>query len=233
VPDDGFMKNEPDTTMVRNVHNQMRRDTRRFAEAVLTATPADRAGRLKPLARWAVGFGHELHVHHTIEDAVVFRHLAARVPSVRSVLDSLEADHETVAAILEEWGPAAHRLADPSAPFGPAQSRMLELATSLRDLLSRHLDIEDNEVFPLFPVHFTLAEYEAMDAEALKALPKKGLGFSIPWNVYAQDEAARAELIAGAPLPLRLIFRLTKGRFERLVAAAFPFGQKPVVTTGF
>ncbi len=149
------------------------------------------------------------------------------------MLDSLEADHATVATILEEWGPAARRLADPTVPFAPARSRMLELATALCDLLSRHLDIEDSEIFPLFSAHFTLAEYKAMDAEALKVLPKKGLGFSIPWNAYAQDEASRAELIASAPLPLRLVFRLTKGRFQRLVAAAFPFGEKPAVTAGF
>jgi Hemerythrin HHE cation binding domain len=238
MPEGSGMTNAPDITEVTNIHNQMRRDTRRFVEAVRIATPDERAARLGPLVRWARGFGHELHLHHPLEDNLFFPALAERVPGVVGVLDGLEADHETVARLLEEWGPAAEGLTDTTVPFAEARSRMLEMAITLRDLLSRHLDVEDDEVWPLFSIHYTAEEYEALHARAVKYLPKTGLGFSVPWNVFAQDEAIRARMIDTAPLALRVLFRLTKGRYLRLVAAAFadvpdiPFVPKPVVYTG-
>ena len=210
-----------DDRQLRSIHEQMRVDTRRAAAAVETATPDDRQGRLPAFARWAAGFGHELHVHHWVEDDHVFPALIARRPRMAHVIDGLSTDHEVVADILERWAPAAARLADPSAPFADAREEMLELATGLRDLLQRHLAIEDDLVVPEMSDAFTEAEMQAIIEPVMRSLPKRSLPFTVPWNIEALAPELRAEALAKAPAPLRVVYRLTVRRHRRLVAAAF------------
>jgi hypothetical protein len=211
------------------IHHKMRVDTRRYVMAIESATAADRAGRLVPLAKWAAGFGRELHLHHTVEDDHFFPPLAERIPDVADVLAGLEHDHDVVAGILRQWGPAARDLADPTCDFRTARTEALAMATGLRDLLARHLDVEDAEIVPRFDEAFTADELEAIDARVKRSFPKKGLSFALPWNVEAMDPATRAELVRTAPLVLRLLYRIHAPRFERLVAAAFEDVPEPVI----
>jgi hypothetical protein len=210
-----------DPRQVLAIHEQMRIDTRRAAALVAAALPADREGRLRPFATWAVGFGQELHVHHWVEDDHLFPALVARRPDVAPVIDDLGADHEVVADILERWNPAVARLADPRAPFAEARAEMLELTTGLRDLLQRHLAIEDDQIVPVISSAFTEGEMQAIIEPVMRSLPKRSLPFTIPWNVEALPAEMRAEVLAQAPLPLRLIHRATVRRHRRLVAATF------------
>src|SRR4051812_26224844 len=138
------MNDTPDLTHFFAIHRKMRIDTRRYARAVETAVPADRdrAGRLEPLVRWAKGFAHELDEHHYVEDEYFFPELRERIPSAAAALDALDADHRVVDDILSRWSTVAARLADPSVPFAAAQEEAVDLATGLRDLLQRHLEIE-------------------------------------------------------------------------------------------
>jgi len=203
------------------IHRKMRIDTRRYVTAVETATEAERSGRLIPLAKWAAGFGRELHLHHTIEDDHFFPALVERSPEAGEILAALEHDHELVAGILKQWGPAARDLADPSVDFDTARAEVLAMAVQLRDLLAEHLDIEDTRIVPRLAAAFTEAELEAIDARVMKSLPKKGLSFAVPWNVQAFDAERRDELIRTAPVVLRLLYRIHAPRFARLVDGAF------------
>jgi hypothetical protein len=209
------------------IHRKMRIDTRRYVTAVETATEADRAGRLIPLAKWAAGFGRELHLHHTVEDDHFFPALVERSPEAAEILAGLEHDHEVVAGILKQWGPAARDLADPTVDFATARAEVLALAVPLRDLLADHLDIEDAEIVPRFDQVLTEAELEAIDARVKKSLPKRGLSFAVPWNVAALDPATRDELVRTAPFILRLLYRIHAPRFARLVDAAFAGVPEP------
>ena len=213
----------------RSIHRQMRIDTRRYVAAVETATEADRAGRLRPLATWAAGFAHELHMHHTIEDTHFFPVMAERLPDVAAVLASLEDDHRVVDEIMQRWTPAARRLADPRHSFEDARDDVLVDAVELRDLLARHLDVEDDLIVPRLADAFTPAQMEEVDRIVKRSMPMKGLSFALPWNVEAFAPADRAELITTAPLALRLLYRLHAGAFRRLVAAAFDGVPQPVL----
>jgi hemerythrin-like domain-containing protein len=211
----------PDLDHYYAMHNKMRIDLARFVAALQAIRQDSDPARVAALARWATGFAHELHLHHTVEDDVIFVDLAARVPAVNDLLVELGHDHDRVAELLRVSGLAAGRLADRRQSFEEARSTLLAISIELRDLLDRHLDIEDDDVLPLFAEHYTAAEYDALTQKAMKSLPKKGLFFSIPWNVAAQSPARREEMLAEAPGILRLIFRLANGRYQRLVATAF------------
>jgi hemerythrin-like domain-containing protein len=215
------MTNAPDLSHFFAIHRKMRIDTRQYARAVETATVEDRRGRLEPLARWAKGFAFELDEHHYVEDHFFFPELRERIPSVGLVLDDLDADHRVVEDLLGRWTAVATRLADPRAPFGPAKEEAVEVAIGMRDLLQGHLDVEDHDVLPLYWRHYSAADYDAVYQQAVKNGKKKGLSFVVPWNVSCLEPEAQQVLVGMAPLPLKVFWLATKGRFVRLESAAF------------
>jgi hemerythrin-like domain-containing protein len=214
------MEQTPDLTNYFAIHRKQVVDTRRYAAAVASAAESDRGGRLKPLARWAAGFAHELDHHHTVEDDIFFPDLRTRVASAGPVLDGLEADHVLVEGLLARWTPSARALADRRVPFGPAKDEALAVAVAVRDLLDRHLAVEDKDVLPLFWRHYTAAEYMALHERAVASQEKAGIAFTVPWFVSALDDEHVEEVRQTAPLPLKLLWYATRGRFARLERAA-------------
>jgi hypothetical protein len=215
------MQNTPDLTHFFAIHRKMRIDTRRFARAVETATSDDRGGRLVPLRRWAKGFAFELDEHHFVEDTYFFPELRARIPSAQTFLDELDADHRVVDGILSRWTRVVGGLADRSVPFVSAKEEALAMAVTLRDLLHRHLDVEDRDILPLYWRHYSREEFDAVYQQAVNGGKKKGLSFVVPWNVECLEPADRATLIGRAPLPLKAVWWTTRGRFRRLETSAF------------
>jgi hypothetical protein len=215
------MQNTPDLTHFFAIHEKMRIDTRRFVRAVETATADDRRGRLVPLSRWAKGFAFELDEHHFVEDTYFFPELRERIPAAGAFLDELDTDHRVVDDILSRWTRVAARLVDRSVPFAAAQEEALDLAIGLRDLLQRHLDIEDHHILPLYWRHYTPAEFDVVYQQAVTGGKKKGLSFVVPWNVLCLEPEHQATLIERAPMPLKVVWWATRGRFRRLEDAAF------------
>jgi hypothetical protein len=105
---------------------------------------------------------------------------------------------------------------------GRPAPQLAELTRELDQHMAEHLDFEDQDILPLLERHFTGEEYDALDAAAVKSA---GLGpqtaFSVPMIVGAMTPEERAEIITGAPLPLRVLYRLTRGSHERLRVRAF------------
>ena len=216
---------QPDLSFYYAIHRGQRRDTARYVEALQSLQVKDHVRR-RALSKWAIGFGHELVAHHTIEDTVVFPDLARRVPATQAILDRLEGDHVRVHHLLEELNSTARGLV--GLGFVEARERAIAVAIELRDLLQVHLDVEDEQILTVFAEQYSVEEYEALDAKCIKALPKKGIAFSVPWTISNFDEQTRAELLPTAPMPLRAIYRLTHRRYERLVEEAFGEVPAPV-----
>ncbi|MDP2291033.1 MAG: hemerythrin domain-containing protein [Actinomycetota bacterium] len=218
--------NTPDISFFFAVHQHMRSDLDRYLGSVGGAVESERSTRLRSLHRWTTGFICELEEHHFAEDTFFFPDMRRKVPSSVAIIDGLEADHRRLDELLAAWPGVSANLADPAVPFDGAKSAAVELAGQLRDLLSVHLDIEDHDVLPLYWRHYTAAEYDALQALAVKKSKKKGIWFVAPWNVDNLEGAERAAFLAAAPLPLRAIHRLVRPRYDRLIAAAF--GATPV-----
>lgn len=219
------MDNTPDISFFFAVHHHMRADLHRYVEAVSSSTEHDRAERLPALERWAKGFTHELEEHHYVEDTFFFPDMRVRVPAVAPVLDRLEADHRRLDELLAGWPRVCANLADRAVPFEPARRDAMRTAEALRDLLLAHLDVEDNDVLPLYWRHYSAEEYDFVFQQAVKKGKKSGLGFVVPWNVDCLEGEERAEFVASAPVALRVVHRLVRPRYDRLVASAFGSGR--------
>jgi len=215
------MESTPDISFFFAVHDHLRSDLRRYAEAVTSARPTDRPDRLRALARWSKGFVHELEEHHFVEDTYFFPDMRTKVPAVAPVLDRLEADHRKLDGLLAEWPRRVGDLADDSKAFEPARVEAVRHAEAVRDLLMVHLDVEDNDVLPLYWRHYTAEEYDVVFQKAVKKGKKTGLAFVVPWNVDNLEGAEREAFVAAAPAALRLVHRMVRPRYDRLVTAAF------------
>src|SRR5688500_9093791 len=177
------MDNQPDLTFYFALHQAQRTALVRYLHAVSTLTDAERTTRGQALARWAKGFRMELDEHHHVEDTFFFPSLRSKVPTAMTLVADLERDHRRLDELLARWPVAATALADPGAPFAEAQRAAVTLAQELHDFLHGHLDIEDQDVLPLFWRHYSADEYDRVFAQAVKKGKKAGMWFIAPFTV--------------------------------------------------
>lgn len=216
------MENQPDLTFYFAIHQAQRDALDRYVDAVSALTADERNKRGKSLARWAKGFTLELDEHHFVEDTFFFPSLRAKVTAAITLVAGLESDHRHLDELLARWRAVATALADPKVPFAAAQDDAVALAHELRDFLRGHLDIEDQDVLPLFWRHYSAAEYDAVVARAVKSGKKAGMWFVAPFTVDCFPEGPeRDEFLASVPGVLRLLHRLVRPSYDRMVTSAF------------
>lgn len=205
----------PDLTNYRQVHHALRRAARRLAVAARQLDPTDRR-RVKAFATYWKGYAGEILCHHTIEDDHFFPALVQQVATGAAALAAIDGDHDHLDLLMITIDAEVAQVA-----AGAGTAVLCELLDELAEHMDTHLDVEDRDLLPLFERHFTAEEYEALDARAIKAL---GLGrqaaFTVPFIADAATPEARAAMLGGAPLPFRVLYRLTRGRHARLSAAA-------------
>ncbi len=175
--------------------------------------------RARALVRWFRGFGAVVDDLLTIEDRVVFPFLAARVPTYHLHADQVRSDHDELRRLVRVTAAALDRLAGDD-PWRSTRPDAARAADTLRALLIDHLDLEDQDVLPLFERHVTADEYGALLRPALATIPWRHRPFALAWQAHDLDptELSRAHSAAG-PM-VAALWRLGRGRYRRLAAAA-------------
>jgi hypothetical protein len=220
--DAAAMDTQPDLSFYFAIHREQLAAIDRYATALTTLTETERSSRGGALARWARGFSLELDEHHYVEDRFFFPSLRARVASAADILERLDAQHRHLDELLSRWRPVSRALADPNEPFAAARDAAVTVADELKTFLTDHLLIEDQDVLPLFWRHYTAAEYDAVVHEAVKKGKKAGMWFIAPFTVDCYPVGpARDAFLSAVPAILRLLHRLVRPRYDRLLATAF------------
>ena len=215
------MDDQPDLSFYFAIHEAQRDAAGRYRAAVSSLADGERSDRGRALARWAKGFVLELEEHHYVEDAFFFPSLRSKVASAASTIDGLESDHRRLDDLLARWPAVAGALVDRRVPFLEAKADATALAEELDDFLDRHLEVEDQDVLPLFWRHYSAEEYDQVFQQAVKKGKKAGLWFVAPFSVDCYAEGPdRDAFLASVPGVLRLLHRLVRPRYDRLVAAA-------------
>ncbi len=115
----------------------------------------------------------------------------------------MEAHHESISAQLDE----VIRLRTPYAAAA-GETAKLELAGAcerLNSLLIEHLGAEEQRLLPLAEQHMTSEEWGKIGEEGLGTLPKRMMPLAFGMMQYEGDPETLAEMIGGAPFPIRHI----------------------------
>ncbi|HEX4984364.1 MAG TPA: hemerythrin domain-containing protein, partial [Ilumatobacteraceae bacterium] len=118
-----------DTSMMRIVHQALRRDLHR-AEIALNGNPPPSAAQQVAIARHLVWMMSFLHAHHLSEDDGLYPLVRERDPAAAGLLDAMDADHRAVAMAIVEVEAAAGAVAG-SASGGCSDRRLIAALTSL------------------------------------------------------------------------------------------------------
>lgn len=181
-----------DTTMMRIVHDALRRDLRR-ARVALTDEPApdDRqAAAIVEHLGWMMAF---LEGHHRSEDAGLYPLVRERDPSAAALLDDMARDHEAVADAMHHLAAAVD--ADPY-----DRSSIVAAIDELDEVLLPHLGREEHDVMPVVSQVITNADWH--DIEKKHNLDGKSmaqLGLEGHWLIDDATAPDRARVLGLVP----------------------------------
>lgn len=211
-----------DMTMMYVLHHAFRRDLRAFAAAAERTPLIDRMTWQCLRARWE-HFATALHHHHRGEDHGVWPVLMDRADdSERAVLDAMEAEHSEIDPMLEASGAAYRTLA--LTPDETARADLTATLSTAAESLGRHLAHEEGEAIPLVQKYVTPDEWTAIEHEHFqKGITPAVMIAMVPWMMHELPVGIQARLLAAAPLPVRVAWRLTRGGFARRERIAFRY----------
>jgi uncharacterized protein YndB with AHSA1/START domain len=210
-----------DTSMMRIVHDGLRRDLTR-AQHALTTEPYPADGQRAAIAAhlgWLMGF---LHRHHEAEDEGLYPLVRRSSPAAAALLDVMDDDHKRI-------GPAMTGLADAAAAYAVsagARERAVQALDQLSGVLLPHLQREEDQMMPLVSAAITEAEWRKWDQQynvkPLRPLPLADTGL---WIMDSLSPADRAQVTALVPpVPRWIITTFLSGRYRR---AAYRRWQLP------
>ena len=140
------------------IHQHLRHDLRRvreLAQELTAGVPADkiRAGVADLAIKspvWTLRLNCRrycefVHLHHGIEDRMLFPGLRRAYPELAAVLDKLEADHEEIAVLLADVDASVAVLVEDETRRAAAVRALDRLA----DHLIAHLDYEEASLTPV------------------------------------------------------------------------------------
>jgi hemerythrin-like domain-containing protein len=198
----------------------MRTSSAQLTTALARLDRGDRR-RARAIAVWYRGFAGELLAHHTIEDELFFPSLAERAPDAWAPYEArLAGDHEHLDRVMAGLQTALDSLASGALEWTAVQRRAIVLARELRDHLTDHLQVEDDEVIPLFERHYTAAEYHELDEAAIKHVKVAQLWFTLPWMMAGATPEERARLLEGAPAPLEWLWKAARVGYAKRASYA-------------
>jgi hypothetical protein len=189
---------DADLTIMLAAHDAFRRDLTRLARTAAAANLSDPARRQSVAAGWEL-FKHQLHLHHTAEDELIWPVLRPRLahsPAAQDTLSAMEAEHEQIDPLL----------AAVDAEFAGGD-RPADVIDALTSALTGHLAHEERDGLPLIGVALTAAQWRGVGR---KIASKNGLSNGsemFAWMLDGADREHTAATLGQLPPPLRVLYR--------------------------
>jgi hypothetical protein len=218
-----------DTTMMRIVHDALRRDLDRARTTLAQPAEVSRARRraIGGHLRWMMRF---LDAHHRSEDEGLYPLVRAHAGDdvvAREVLDRMAHDHEAVAVAATDLDAAAATMA--AEPSDEASHRVVVAIDALTAVLLPHLRAEEDEAMPLTSKLITNAEWQAIEKERnLDPISTSDLAFEGHWLIdgaTAEDRATVLGLVP--PIPRYIMLYGLARRYRRHAKACWGRVAKP------
>lgn len=210
-----------DTTMMRIVHDALRRDLARARTTLAQPGRARRAQRCAVAAHlsWMMDF---LHAHHASEDDGLYplvRERAGDAADALEVVDRMAREHKAIAPSVAAVETAAIALA--ADPSDKATQQTIAALDALVIVLLPHLQEEEDDAMPIASRLITAAEWQAIEQKHnLDPKSMADLGFEGHWLIDNASDADRATVVGLVPPIPRFILLYGFARRYRRHAAA-------------
>jgi Hemerythrin HHE cation binding domain len=204
MPEPNSSQAHADTRLVQVVHETFRRLTNMFVDATEKLDPV----ALAPVIgqRWSF-YAAILHHHHHTEDQSAFPALVAVRPDMATLVAELEEDHRKLVPAVDAVGSAV--AAFEQHPDLARQTAVHGAILSVRDIFFPHLEVEDAKIIPAFAESIPPKQWDRMDNDALKSIPRQYL----PTAVGALDQVIRSlpdeKQPPPPPPPIRMMLALS------------------------
>ena len=204
-------------TMNTVIHAAVRRDLRRFDEA-LAQFPAGSKARAEQLLTAWQHFARQLHDHHNDEERL-FWPAARSLGADATMLTSLEGEHADMLKALDSAGEAMNALAaDPTAEKAAAARAAV---TGLDGVVTGHLTHEERDLEPLLAAQHDAPAMKAAVKDVRKA-HKGNAGSFFAWLLDGADADDVKGLRRQVPPPvLFVISRFGGRRYAREIASVW------------
>jgi iron-sulfur cluster repair protein YtfE (RIC family) len=193
-----------DFTPMYATHDAFRRDLVRLRQAADDGrmhTPGVQAG-------WA-NFTHQLDIHHSVEDAVLWPRLQRAVanrPQELALIADMEAEHAQLDPLLAAVDQAVR----------DRDSTLGQHVRELADVLGDHMRHEEDAALPLIQRALTPADWAAFRSAMARRQGPSGAARYIPWILDDATGEQRRNFLASMPAPVSVLNRvLFQPRYRR------------------
>jgi hypothetical protein len=197
-------------SMNKVIHAAIRRDLDRFVGALTTFRAGD-STRAQELGRAWDNFDLQLTDHHEGEHEIAWPAMES-VGATREVIVQMDAEHDLMAAALEQAGAAMNMLR--TTPGQGEADKALAALQNLREVTVTHLDHEEQELEPIYLEKAESPEIKAMGKQFAKTGPAKG-GVFFAWVLDGATPQERSALGESVPGPVLKILPALFGRSYR------------------
>jgi hemerythrin-like domain-containing protein len=176
--------------MNRIFHAALRRDLARVINVLADAK--DHAPEQRAALAEQVGLVLDLlHHHHTGEDTGLWPLVRRRAPDLGTQLDTMEAEHASVAGAIVSTRATARQYATTTDPLGVGRRMRLALS-ELSDALLPHLEHEETEVMPRVMRALTNRDWSALSRGELRNWNSLALaGTGLVWMADGLNQTQR------------------------------------------
>ncbi len=201
-------------SMNKVIHAAVRRDFGRLERALASVGAGDRA-RAADLYRAWRHLARQLRHHHEKEDLILWPCLAS-LGVAEDLLAEMEAEHQAMAAALDDIESAMATYAA-SGTAADAATALAAVRSGLA-VVAHHLDHEEAEIEPALAPHLGSPQWKAA-AKQFRKEPPKVAGWFFAWLQDGMTDEVRAFLDTTIPGPVRKILSKVLGRgYHREIA---------------
>jgi iron-sulfur cluster repair protein YtfE (RIC family) len=210
-----------DLAMMYLVHHAFRRDLADFTAAV-PRTPVEDGDTWQALTeRWAL-FCTPLHHHHHAEDTWLWPWLLDRAGvGDQATVRAMETEHAELDPALEACTLLLDRLT--RHPDQDARAALSVRLTAAKEGLSRHLAHEETDTLALLQRLMTQQEWEGLEAHFEEGVTLRQVRWLVPWVLHGVPAEQREGIFARTGPWHRVLWRLSRPRFDRLQRRAFRY----------
>ncbi|SEG93491.1 Hemerythrin-like domain-containing protein [Nonomuraea solani] len=198
------------------VHRVFRRELKLAPELIRRVAPGDTA-RAATLASWIKEILDGLHHHHEGEDKLLWPLLLDRVTFEADLVNTMEAQHESVAGHIEALSELLPAWRDGAA--AKAGEQVADTLDRLYEDLVIHLDQEEEKILPLVSQHLTKEEWDRLGEYGRSHLSKDRLLIQLGALLEDATDWERQAFLGLLPLPARVMWTLLgKRQYRKEVA---------------